>query len=89
MTATISHQDKSFRRLSHHRRAHKCLLNGHFLTKDMNSNSRWLVELEEEKVQVVILDRYRDVKLLQLLQDSPNWTVDFADAQSMILVRTN
>ena len=47
----------------------------------------WLAVLDAENVQTVILDRHEDRDLLQLLRRSSQWGVDFADRQSVILVR--
>ena len=49
--------------------------------------SQWLSLLDAENVQTVILSRHEDRDLLRLLRSSPQWAVDFADRQSMILVR--
>ncbi|MBN1920241.1 MAG: hypothetical protein JW892_03270 [Anaerolineae bacterium] len=49
--------------------------------------SQWLALLDAENVQTVILSRHGDRDLLRLLRDSPRWAVDFADWQSVILVR--
>ena len=43
--------------------------------------------MDAENVQTVILDRREDHDLLRLLHRSPQWAVDFADWQSVILVR--
>ncbi len=48
---------------------------------------RWSTWLDVEDVQTVILDRREDIGLLRLLQSSRDWTVDFADRQSVIFVR--
>lgn len=47
----------------------------------------WLAMLDAENVQTVILDRREDRDLLRLLRRSSQWSVDFADRQSVILVR--
>jgi hypothetical protein len=50
-------------------------------------DSRWSVWLGLEDVQTVILDRHEDIGLLWLLKTSRDWSIDFADQQSVILVR--
>ncbi|MBN1874627.1 MAG: hypothetical protein JXA33_10390 [Anaerolineae bacterium] len=52
-------------------------------------NLHWLAMLDVENVQTVILHRYEDRELLRLLRHSPYWTVDFADWQSVILMRVH
>lgn len=47
----------------------------------------WLALLDAENVQTVILNRHKDRDLLRLLRSSLQWTVDFADRQSVILMR--
>ncbi|GEM_PF-3098271 len=47
----------------------------------------WLALLDAENVQTVILNRREDHALLRLLRRSSQWAVDFADRQSVILIR--
>jgi hypothetical protein len=89
MTSTRNHTYKS------HHPSQRCLpgktrlFNNHLFRENRISNGRLLAELDEENVQIVILDRYRDSILMRLLRNSPNWIVDFADAQSIILIRAH
>ena len=48
---------------------------------------QWLALLDTEDVHTVILDRRADRALLRLLRHSSQWAIDFADRQSVILVR--
>jgi hypothetical protein len=55
--------------------------------QEAHLDPHWLALLDAENVQTVILDRREDRDLLKVLRRSSEWAVDFADRQSMILVR--
>jgi hypothetical protein len=55
----------------------------------MITNEDWLGIIEEYGVQFLVLDPYTDGELLSLFQSQPDWTVDFEDAEAVILTRTD
>ena len=47
----------------------------------------WLDVLQENHVRYMALDPQHDARLIELLQTSPEWKVDFADAEAIFFVR--
>lgn len=58
------------------------------LMKRTATGEDWLGILEEYDVQFLVLDPHTDSGLLSLFQSQPEWTVDFEDAEAVILSRT-
>jgi hypothetical protein len=48
----------------------------------------WLDLFDAYGVQFLVLDAWRDSRLLQLIRASAKWTVDFTDGKSVLLTRT-
>jgi hypothetical protein len=48
----------------------------------------WPVGLDAHDVQFLILDIQEDGDLLQSIRSEPGWTIDFQDAENILLVRT-
>ena len=49
--------------------------------------SDWANELDEHSVQAAALDAGADSDLISLLRSRSEWTVDFDDGETVILVR--
>jgi hypothetical protein len=49
---------------------------------------RWLATLDDYRVQYLVLDAYRDHRLLRAIRSRPEWTIDFEDGASVLLVRS-
>jgi hypothetical protein len=54
----------------------------------IEGGDNWPVCLDAHDVQFLILDVQWDGDLLQSIQSEPGWTVDFQDAENILLVRT-
>jgi hypothetical protein len=48
---------------------------------------RWLTTLDDHGVQYLVLDAFRDHKLLRAARSHPRWTIDFRDGASVLLTR--
>jgi len=55
----------------------------------MITTEDWLGIIEGYGVQFLVLDPHADSDLLSLFQSQPEWTVDFEDAEAVILTRTD
>lgn len=47
----------------------------------------WPAVLDAHGVEFVILDRLRDVKLLEAVRSTPHWTIDFEDGEAVLFSR--
>jgi hypothetical protein len=57
------------------------------IDKETNRYEKWLASLDAHGVQFLVLDTRHDCGLLKAMRSRPEWTVDFADGESVLFAR--
>ena len=58
------------------------------VTQEPDRYESWVSALDVLGVQYLFLDTERDIKLLQIFQTNPGWSLDFSDGESVVFART-